>query len=379
MRILHLIHSEGVYGAERVLLYLAREQQRLGHVPIVGSIRDPDTGETPFEALAASWGLQVKRIRVSPRPTPGVVRSILRTTRELELDVLHSHGYKANILLGPLPRSWRGPMLTTLHGWTQPPRLSALWLYHRLDRLALRRIDSLVVVARHMLTTLQGLPGSRVRVIENGIPPLAARLKDFRAFGMDSLPQEVVEFVIRRPTLVAIGRLSREKGFGMLVEAFARAREQLRSEHQLLIVGEGPERPLLASRIAGLGLAGFVRLPGYVAGADRLLEQAAGFVMSSLTEGLPLALIEAMQWRVPILATAVGDIPELLEGGQYWQVVEPNEVTAITRGLRDMMSKDPVPHEMHPRTSERVLERYSSARMTHQYLNAYQAVSEGRS
>ena len=58
MRILHLIHSEGVYGAERILLYLAREQQQQGHAPIVGSIRDPGTDDTPFEDLAASWGLQ---------------------------------------------------------------------------------------------------------------------------------------------------------------------------------------------------------------------------------------------------------------------------------------------------------------------------------
>jgi len=303
---------------------------------------------------------------------------MLRTTQGLEPNVLHSHGYKANILLGPLPRSWRGPMLTTLHGWTQPAKLSALWLYERLDRLALRRIDSLVVVARHMLRALRGFPESRVRVIENGIPPLAARLDDFRAFGVDSLPLELAAFVNRRPTLVAIGRLSREKGFELLVEAFARAREQLKSEHQLLIVGEGPERPQLASSIARLGLAGSVRLPGYVAGADRLLEHAAGFVMSSLTEGLPLVLIEAMQWGVPILATAVGDIPELLEGSQYWQVVEPNEVTAFTRALYDMMSKDPVSRERLAKSSERVLERHSSVRMTHQYSNAYQAVSKGQ-
>ncbi|TLY56864.1 MAG: glycosyltransferase, partial [Gammaproteobacteria bacterium] len=103
MRILHLIHSEGVYGAELILLYLAREQQRRGHEPLVGSIRDPRTDQTPFEALAQSWGLPVVPIRIAPRPTPAVVRSLLRTVREVAPDVLHSHGYKPNILLGPLP------------------------------------------------------------------------------------------------------------------------------------------------------------------------------------------------------------------------------------------------------------------------------------
>src|SRR5204863_232792 len=120
----------------------------------------------------------------------------------------------------------------------------------------------------------------------------------------------------RRPTLVAIGRLAPEKRFTLLLEAFARARSQSGGSHQLLIVGEGPERRVLARRIAVLRLAGSVRLAGYVDGADRLLARAAGFVISSRTEGLPLALLEAMQWRVPILASAVGAIPELLDEGR---------------------------------------------------------------
>src|SRR4029077_10735086 len=133
MRILHLIHSEGVYGAELILLYLAPGRQQSGHEPFVGSIRDPGTAQTAFEALAASWGLSVVPIRVAPRLTPGVVRSLLRTVRTVAPDVLHSHGYKPNILLGFLPRRVRGPMIATLHGWTGARRFSALWLYEHLD------------------------------------------------------------------------------------------------------------------------------------------------------------------------------------------------------------------------------------------------------
>lgn len=119
MRILHLIHSGGVYGAEYILLYLAREQQQRSHSSLIGSIGDIGMPQTPLEAIARSWGLPVVPIRVAPRrPTPGVVRSLLRTVQALGPDVLHSHGYKANILLGPVPWRWRGPMVATLHGWT---------------------------------------------------------------------------------------------------------------------------------------------------------------------------------------------------------------------------------------------------------------------
>jgi glycosyltransferase involved in cell wall biosynthesis len=379
MRILHLIHSEGVYGAEAILLYLAREQQRVGHEPVIGSIRDPGTQQTPFEALAKSWRLPVVAIRIAPRPTPQVVRSLLRTVRTVAPDVLHSHGYKADILLGPLPRRLRGPMLATLHGWTAARTLSALWLYEQLDRLSLRRIDAVVVVTRGMLQlpVLRNIRPSRRQVIENGIPPLAQRLADLAAAGATPLPQELVEFVARRPTMVAIGRLSPEKGFLLLLEAFARAGSADSGRMQLLIVGEGSERQRLAQRIAELRLSDSARLAGYVEGADRLLAHAAGFVMSSLTEGMPLVLLEAMQWRVPILATAVGAIPEMLEEGRRGLLVAPGDVDALAAGLARILE----PRSVDPTGSadEATAEPYNSARMAERYLSAYEAIRGLRS
>ena len=111
----------------------------------------------------------------------------------------------------------------------------------------------------------------------------------------------------RRPTLVAIGRLSAEKGFANLIEAFARAnRGARRHAPAAASSARGPSAQRSQQRIAALGLQERVTLAGYVEGADRLLGTAAGFVMSSLTEGMPLVLLEAMQWRVPILATCGG-------------------------------------------------------------------------
>jgi glycosyltransferase involved in cell wall biosynthesis len=310
-----------------------------------------------------------------------VVRSLLRTVRDVAPDVLHSHGYKPNILLGFLPRRLRGPMIATLHGWTGARRFSALWLYEGLDRLSLRRIDSVVVVARRMLelSALQGVPVARRHVIENGIPPREVRLADLAARGVPPLADELIEFTARQPTLVAIGRLSPEKGFTLLLEAFARARSQSAAMHQLLIVGEGPERQVLVNRIAALRLAGIVRLAGYVDGADRLLAGAAGFVMSSLTEGLPLVLLEAMQWRVPILATAVGAIPELLDEGRCGRLVAPNDLATLTDRLQSLMSGDSNSDEAIATACQAVSERYTSARMARQYLEAYEAIREPRS
>ncbi len=374
MRILHLIHSEGVYGAELILVYLAREMQRLGHEVVVGSMRDPGTPTTDFEKFAMSAGLAVEEIRIPPRPTPQVVRGLLALRRRLGADLVHSHGYKANILLGLVPRRWRGPMLTTAHGWTDPPKFTLLWLYQVLDRLSLRMLDRVVVVAPHMrsIAAVRGLPPRRCVVIENGIPSREERLADQQRRGIGALPVTLLEFVRRRPTLVAIGRLSQEKGFNLLLDAFAEAAGA--REFQLVIVGEGPERQRLEAQVARLGLRDRVLLPGYVEGPDRVLAHARGFVMSSFTEGMPLALLEAMQWQVPIVATSVGAIPHILGQGAHGALVPARDVGALRDALVALMGDDTGIASRAASAALSVGEKFSSARMACEYLALYQTM-----
>ncbi len=374
MRILHLIHSEGLYGAERILLYLAREQQLRGHTAVVGSMRDPGTPQTDFEALAASFGLPVSPIRIVPRPTPAVVRQLLGVVRDTRAEVVHSHGYKANILLGPLPRSRRGPMLSTLHGWVAARGFSALRLYELLDRMSLRRIDQVVVVTRAMLElpAVRALAPERRRLIENGIPDLQSRLADLAVRAAPPLPAALLAAVQGRPTLVAIGRLSAEKGFELLIEAFAQAKAVVGGAHRLLIVGEGPERDALTQRIAALGVREDVMLAGYLDGPDRLLRDAVGFVMSSFTEGMPVVLLEAMQWGVPVVATAVGAIPEILEHGSLGCLVPPRDLPALSGALQRLMGGTAVCGKSSGKADSG---RYSSGRMAEEYLSAYRAIT----
>jgi glycosyltransferase involved in cell wall biosynthesis len=300
------------------------------------------------------------------------LKALLRQLREFAPDVLHSHGYKANVLVGFVPRRFRAAMVTTLHGWTNSQAFNALWIYEHLDRLALRQIEQVVVVTRSMLD----LPGVRKlkptskRVIENGIPSLQARLADLVANNIPALPAALTSLVQTRPTFVAIGRLSSEKGFDLLIEAFARARARARQDHQLIIVGEGPQRPALESKLSALELQDHVHLVGYLAGADRLLERAAGFVMSSLTEGMPLVLLEALQWEVPILATSVGAIPDLVPP-ERGILVPPHDLEAMSVGLLKLMSPSaPRAPVRADKTSDQ------STRMAREYLQAYQSVSE---
>lgn len=171
-----------------------------------------------------------------------------------------------------------------------------------------------------------------------------------------------------RPTLLAIGRLSPEKGFEGLLAAFAGARES--QPHQLLIAGAGPEEAQLRRRVAALGLGEHVLLAGYVQKAERLLEFAAGFVMSSRTEGMPLVLLEAIQRGTPVVATAVGAIPELLSAARGGELVPPGDADALAGALRRLMSGAVAAPD-----NADIRRRFSSVRMAQEYLDAYRAIT----
>jgi len=219
------------------------------------------------------------------------------------------------------------------------------------------------------LPAFRNFPAGKLHVIANGIPPRAEPLAALGAGGVPALPQGLVAFMRRRPTLLAIGRLSAEKGFALLVESFARARGP-ECDWQLLVVGEGRERPALQAQIAALDLQEAVQLGGYVEGADRLLGYAAGFVMSSFTEGMPLALLEALQWSTPIIATRVGAIPELLAERTDARLIPPRDGPALTAALQALVSA-PVACQVSasPDTT------YTVAEMAEAYLRLYAAIT----
>ena len=129
MKVLHVIDSGGLYGAEVMLLNLMSEQVAMGLEPILASIGDPGITEKPLETEAIRRGLPVKVFRMRPGPNVWGALKILRFARSELVGLLHSHGYKGNILFGLMPRMLRRiPMVATVHGWTWTGGISRMGL-----------------------------------------------------------------------------------------------------------------------------------------------------------------------------------------------------------------------------------------------------------
>ncbi|MPY87966.1 MAG: glycosyltransferase [Luteitalea sp.] len=376
LRVLHVIDSGGLYGAEQVLLELATEHRRLGHTSLIASIRLPRETEKPLERAARERDLAVAFVPMAAGPSVLGAFHLVRLAREWRADIIQTHGYKANILLGLTPKWLRpAPLVATVHGYTDLGGVHRMSLYHRVDRLVLRRADRVVLVHRGMATTrgLNRLHDARWRVIENGIPraALASSLPD-----PSWLPDEdVVQFCGRgRVVIGAIGRLSHEKAFDVMLRAVA-AIVRDRDDVVAVILGEGRQRQTLERLVQDLGLHGRVLMPGYRSNARNYLRLFDLFVLPSLTEGLPIVLLEAMQAGIPVVATKVGGVPSVLDEGRGGFLVEAGDWRALASAMRRGIADRSLASQLAAHSLATQSSRFSSQAMATRYLELYHEVA----
>jgi glycosyltransferase involved in cell wall biosynthesis len=389
MKVLHIIDSGGLYGAEIMLLNLAAEQVKLGLVPVIASIGEKGIDSKPLEVEAEKRGLVAKKFRMRPGPNLGGAVKVLRYARKGHFDILHSHGYKGNILFGFIPRGLRQiPLISTLHGWTSTgghfrSGHVRMRIYEWVDAHSLKFMDAVVLVNRGMLSHpwLKNISHAKLNVVNNGISLTSASgssaLPSEKVISQDfiDLDKRIVEFCQGGFTLGSIGRFSSEKGFIYLIEAVSISRETF-GDIRLVIIGEGEERKALRKKIAECGLEKQVLLPGYKREARQYLKLFDVFVMSSLVEGLPMSLLEAMEARVPIIATQVGGIPEVLDDGEAGLLVKPADSQGMSKAIGCLRNDPQSGLGRVSYAAKIVAKRYSSQAMAERYREVYRSALE---
>jgi glycosyltransferase involved in cell wall biosynthesis len=371
MKVLHLIDSGGLYGAEKMLLTLVREQVKQGLEPMILSAGESDIGEKPIETAAKEKGLPITPWRMRPGLNIKASWKILKWAQENEYDLLHSHGFKFNVLLGIYPEKFRRiPMIATLHGYLHAPRFSKLWIYETLDRFSIGCMGGVVLVGDAMKKELPGkLSSSHATVIPNGL-----NISELQESSLAVLDEPFKSFFDNHEVVIlGVGRLSREKGFDRLISAFSMFRNEF-PWSGLVIVGEGGLRQELESLIEELDIKDNVLMPGYCSVVPALLRRSTTLVMPSLTEGLPITLLEAMSQKTPVVASAVGDIPKVLCGGQGGELLNDIEPSTIFRAIKKSTSDKENYDRKVAHAYETMNKHYSSRAMAGRYLQFYNRV-----
>lgn len=328
MRVAQTIDSLHVGGAEKLLVtFAAVARPRDVRVVVISLRHDPGS---PIPAELRALGADVATFPARSLLDLRRLGQVVRFLRRERVDVLHTHLTYANIV-GVLAGRLAGiPVVATLHSAGLEPRHHAL--IHQFEAWALR-IGARRVIAVGDAVAVAHRPRlgrTPITVIPNAVaaaPTLAPAERTALRARLVGDPA--------RPLLISVGRLSALKGHFDLLDAFA-ALHATHPTAALAIVGDGPLRAELAAKIKGLELTGHAVLPGTRSDVPALLAASDLYVSSSHVEGLPVSVLEAMAAGLPVVATSVGDVPQVVVEGTGI-VVPARDPAALAAALRTLL------------------------------------------
>ena len=366
MNVVHLMASPFVGGPERQVLGLA---QALPPNYRSAFLSFAEGGRArPLLEAARRLGCDAIELRHNTPHVGRAVREVAEHLRRLRADVLCTSGYKPDLVGWRAARRAGVPVVAIAHGWT-----AVTWkvrLYEALDRFILRFFDAVVCVSAAQADRVR-----RPVVIHNGIdagifdkpdPGCPERVRAL--FGPSFRPACVVG---------AAGRLSPEKGFDLFVEAAALV-ARAHANVGFLLCGDGPLRGALERRIGELGLAERFVLAGFRSDLHALLPGWDLAVLPSHTEGLPVAVLEALAAGVPVVATAVGGTPEVVEDGVCGFLVPPADPVALARRIAELLADDEVRRRLGQSGRQRVRTEFSLEVQAEGYRRLFERLVGGR-
>jgi glycosyltransferase involved in cell wall biosynthesis len=322
MKVLHINGGGDTGGGKSHLLALLPELCKHG---IAAELTVFSAGLLAEEA--AALGVPVHCLGVKHMMSLTLLRRLRRLLFELKPEIVHTHGGRANFY-GRLAARLAGVPLvvTTVHSHVDmdyAALLPNLW-FSFVDKLTRPLADHFVAVSRELGTALikQGIAENRISVVHNGIAAPAA----------EPLNLAVACGLTPGPVLCAVGRLVPVKRFDVLLKALPGVLARV-PECKLVIVGDGPLEAELKHLAVGLNIARAVVFAGYRRDARAVMAGADVFVLSSDMEGLPIVLLEALAAKVPVVATAVGGIPEIIVPQTTGLLVPPRDPRQLAEAI----------------------------------------------
>lgn len=325
--VLQLRSSAGLYGADQVLLSLAEALPRQAVNSRLLCIRNYRMAQQELYDSARARKLDAALLACNGRVDRATLRALGAECDAAPGAILHAHDYKSAAYAWLAARSRRIPLVSTLHGWIETS--TGLRLYKRIELRLLRSFAALVIVAeaQREVLTRSGIRNERIHSIPNGV--------DTQRYSAQAPAAQRSEFGLPETAFLfgCVARLSPEKNIAALVDAVAALRAD-GADVALLLVGDGPERAALTERIRATGVADITRFAGVVPDTSRIYPMLDAFVLPSLTEGMPLAVLEAMACERPVIATAVGEVPIMLRGTDRGVNVRAGDDAQLLQAMR---------------------------------------------
>lgn len=340
-KIVYLITGLSVGGAEQLLLNTVKTLDKRRFEPVVVKMLGADqTAVSKTDDLSPAFemvGVKVINLAMKNKLDFKVIGRLSRVLRTEMPDILHTHLLHADIL-GRIVGKWRKVprIVSTIHA-VEPLRRH--FIFNLLDRWTSRWADLLIATSEDVqkeVVALEKLPSEKIRVIRNTVLledsfPESNRFEKRKMLG---IAKEEVELI------GILGRLKDDhKGHSVLFKALSQLESSKKSYH-LVVIGDGPDRTYLEKLVTELHLKDSVTFLGMRSDVGAWLHALDIFVLPSHWEGFPLAVIEAMAARKPIVTTPVGGNREMLEHGKSCLFVKPGDVKGLSAALTQVLEDD---------------------------------------
>ncbi len=366
MKVTLVIYSLGSGGAERVMSILANYWATHGwNVTLITLV---DESQRPFYPLDPQITLKQLGLAGNSTSLPATVKTCWQRIQALRVEIIASQpdiviSFMNTVNVLVLLAGWNLniPIIVSEHNYPGLQDANKIW--RLLMKLTYRYADRVALLTQNALPFYPTVQGYQSIVIPNPV--------------LVPAPDISTERLLPTPSIIAVGRLNRVKGFDLLLEAFHLIQAKYPDWH-LTILGEGSIRPELEDLCERLQLTNRVHLPGQVENVNGYLHQADIFVLSSRFEGFPMALCEAMACGLPVLATDCLSGPrDIIQDGIDGVLVPMENVDALAAGLEKLIA-DPLKRSQIAKSAPQVLERFGLERVMGMWSETIDRVIEQR-
>ena len=360
MKILILMETEVFSGPAKNLLETLKLLRDEVHFEVATFLRGGAESSAFIEAVRGA-GLPVHVIRERFRYDPSAIGCLSRIVQETAPDIIQIHNTKSRLYVTFLRRRLKRLGVREIHyfhGETWVDRKQHV--YNLLDRFLFRAAPNIAVVAEYQKRLLGqwGVPESRITVIYNGIQTGFVPAEGGRDKGC----------------LLTVGRLSREKGHQILLDAVQLLQQRGVDGFCLHIVGDGPERQSLERYAAEVRLGNSVVFDGYRSEPSDFYRRAGLFILPSMTEGFPNVLLEAASHGVPVISFDVGGIPEIFRNGEEAVLLSDHTPESLADAIQDYLCSPDKYRQMAEKARLRVMREFSLEKKAARLLEYYKEI-----
>jgi glycosyltransferase involved in cell wall biosynthesis len=365
LKIVQVAAPTAAGGLERVVETLAVGLHLRGHDVTVAALLLGEVRRShPFVDMLTANGVRVYPISIPARAYLRERREIAQLCRTVRPHVVHTHGYRIDLLDRRIVAAFGIPTVTTVHGASKTGGLKGAF-FERLQRRNYRRFDAVVAVSKSLrdATLADGVTPDRVHLIPNAWTALRTPLtRDAARMELGLDPQtHVVGWV---------GRFIPVKGGDLFLDALSRLPPP---RPVAAIIGYGSEAQRLQRRAQELDLGACVRFYGEIRDASRYFAAFDTYVLSSRSEGLPIVLLEAMATETPIVATRVGGVTDVLGEKEGW-LVPPEDASALAQAIHESLELREEAARRARSAALRLTQEYSLDGFLDRYEDVYRAV-----